>query len=58
MWAWLYIALLGLILGIAVVLKRRGDTGGKAGEAPYSAETAAAQAATQVRRGGMGGGSA
>lgn len=57
MWAWLYLGILfGGIVVIAVALKRRGNTGGKSGEAEYSAETAAAQAARQMGRGGMGGG--
>jgi len=54
MW-WLYIAiLLGVFLAIVVALKRRGAAG-KSGDAPYSAETSAAQAARQMDRGGMGG---
>ena len=57
LWALLYIGILfGGILAIAIALKRRGNTGGKAGEAAYSAETSAAQAARQMGRGGMGGG--
>lgn len=57
MWAWIYFGILfGSILAVGVALQRRGNTGGKAGEAPYSAETSAAQAARQVGRGGMGGG--
>ncbi len=55
MW-WLYLGiLLGLFLAIVVALKRR-RTAGKSGDAPYSAETSAAQAARQMDRGGMGGG--
>lgn len=57
MWAWIYFGILfGSILAVGLALQRRGNTGGKAGEAPYSAETSAAQAARQVGRGGMGGG--
>ncbi len=54
MW-WLYIGiLLGVFLAVVVALKRRGSTG-RSGDAPYSAETSAAQAARQMDRGGMGG---
>ena len=54
MW-WLYIGiLLGIFIAIVVALNRRG-TAAKRGDAPYSAETSAAQAARQVDRGGMGG---
>lgn len=54
MW-WLYIGiLLGIFLAVAVALRRRGSTG-TSGDAPYSAETSAAQAARQMDRGGMGG---
>ena len=54
MW-WLYILiLLGIFLAVVVALKRRG-TAAKPGDATYSAETAAAQAARQMDRGGMGG---
>lgn len=55
MW-WLYILiLLGIFVAIVVALKRRGGAG-MPGDASYSAETAAAQAARQMDRGGMGGG--
>jgi hypothetical protein len=55
MW-WLYIAiLLGVFLAVVVALRRRGS-GGQSRDASYSAETAAAQAARQMDRGGMGGG--
>ena len=40
MWAWLYFGILfGSIIVIAVALKLRGNTGGKPGEAQYSAGT-------------------
>ncbi len=53
---WIFLGVLAaVIVAMAVLLKRRDSSGGRPGDAPYGADTVAAQAARQVDRGGMGG---
>ncbi len=53
---WWIVALVAAVVVLGVVLERRrraGVGGGSTGDAPYDANTAAAQSARSINRGGM-----